>query len=115
MAVCTYVLILRDFNAKMAKDEESTVNGDRIISRNGVLLRDIIYMENLLLINCIPCCVGKWTRVNTCENNEKSIIDYGLFNSKLASMISKVIIDEPRECKLKGKKNIQIIIFLSLT
>ena len=94
--MCTY--------AKMAKDEEGIVNADRIICRNGLLLRDMIYMENLHLINCIPCCVGKWTKVNTCDNNEKSIIDYGLFNSKLASVISKVIIDEPLECKLKGKK-----------
>ena len=44
--------------------------------------------------------MGKWTRIN----NEKSIIDYGLCNSKLASMISKVIIDEPQEYKLKGRK-----------
>ena len=46
---------------------------------------------------------GKWTRVNTCNNNEKSI-DYGLCDSKLTSMISKVIIDEPQEYKLKEKK-----------
>ena len=44
--------------------------------------------------------MGKWTRIN----NEKSIIDYGLCNSKLATMISKVIIDEPQEYKLKGRK-----------
>ena len=42
--------------------------------------------------------------VNTCNNNEKSIIDYGLCNSKLTSMISRVIQDEPQEYKLKGKK-----------
>ena len=52
-------------------------------------------MQHLQLINCVPCSVGKWTRVNTCNNNEKSII--GLCNSKIASMISKVIIDEPQE------------------
>ena len=52
----------------------------------------------------LPCCVGKWTRVNTCNNNEKFIIDYGLRNSKLASMISKVIIDELQEYKLKERK-----------
>ena len=32
------------------------------------------------------------------------MIDYGLYNSELASMISKVIIDEPQEYKLKGRK-----------
>ena len=90
----TYVLILGDFNGKIGNDEEGIVNDDRIISRNGFLLRDMIKMQHLQLINCLTCCVGKWTRVNTCNNNEKFIIDYGLCNSKLASMISKVIIDE---------------------
>ena len=68
------------------------------------LLRDIIKMQHLQLVNSAPCCVGNWTRVNICNNNEKSIIDYGLSSSKLTSMISKVIIDEPQEYKLKGKK-----------
>ena len=100
----SYVLILGDFNAKIGNHQKGIVNGDGIISRNGFLLRYMIKMQRLQLINCIPCCVGKWTRVNTCNNNEKSILDYGLCNSKLASMISKVIIDEPQEHKLKGRK-----------
>ena len=61
-------------------------------------------MKHLQLINSVPCCVGKWTRVNTYNNNEKSIIDYGICISKLTSMTSKVIIDEPQEYKLKGRK-----------
>ena len=35
----TYVLILGDFNAKIGNGKEGIVNGDRIISRNGFLLR----------------------------------------------------------------------------
>ena len=61
-------------------------------------------MQHLRLINCLPHCVGKWTWVNTCNNDEKSIINYGLCNSKLASMISKVIINEPQEYKLKERR-----------
>ena len=49
--------------------------------------------------------MGKRTRVNTCSSNEKSIIDYGLCDSKLTSMMSKVIIDKPQECKLKERKS----------
>ena len=71
-------------------------------------------MQHLQLINCLTCCEGKWTKVNTCNKNEKFIIDYGLCNSKLASMISKVIIDEPQECQLKGRKYSDHIL-LSLT
>ena len=100
----TYVPVLGDCNAKIGKDEEGIVNDDRIISRNGVLLNDMIKMQHLLLINCLSYCVGKWTRGNTCKTNEKSIIDYRLCNSKLASMISKVIIDESQQYKLKGRK-----------
>ena len=61
-------------------------------------------MQHLQLIKCPRCCVGKQTRVNTCNNNEKSTKDHGLCNSKLASMISRVFIDEPQEYKLKGRK-----------
>ena len=100
----THVLVLGDFNAKIGKDEEVIVNSDRIISsRNGILLRDMVKMQHRQLINCFPCCVSKWTWVNTCNSNEKSITEYGLCNSKLASMISKVIINEPEEYKLKGR------------
>ena len=100
----SYVLILGDFNAKISNDQEGIENGDRIISRNVFLLRDMIKMQHLQLTNCIPFCVGEWTWVSTCNNNEKSIIGYGLCNSKLASMISKVIIDEQQGYKLTGRK-----------
>ena len=46
----TYVHILGDFKAKIGKDEEGIANGDRIISRNGVLLKDIIKTQHLLLM-----------------------------------------------------------------
>ena len=55
----TYVLILGDFNAKIGNGEERIVNGDRIISRDGFLFRDMIKMQHLHLINCLTCCVGK--------------------------------------------------------
>ena len=99
-----YVPILGDFSAKIGKDEKDIVNDDRIYGRNGVLLRDTIKIEKHQLMNCIPFFMGKWIRVNTCNNNEKSILDYGLCNTKLASMISKVIIDEPQEYKMKERK-----------
>ena len=108
----SYGLILGDFNTKIGNDQKDIVNGNRIISRNGFLLRDMIKMQHLQVINCISCCLGKWTRINTCNNNEKSVIDYGHCNSKLASMISKVIIDKPQEYKLKGRKYLDHNIFI---
>ena len=38
------VLVVGDFNAKIGQEEEGTVDGDRIISRNGVLLTDMVKM-----------------------------------------------------------------------
>ena len=99
-----YVPMFGDFNAKIGKDEEDIVNGDRIIGRNRVLLRDTIKIEKQQLMNCMPFFMGKWIRINTCNNNEKSILDYGLCNTKLASMISKVVIDELQEYKMKERK-----------
>ena len=99
----SYVFVLGDFNAKIGNDQEGIENGDRIISRNVFLLRDMVKMQHLQLINCVACFVGKWNRVNTCNNNEKPIIDCGLCSSELTSVISKVIIDEPQEYKLNRR------------
>ena len=79
-----HVLIFADFNAEIGNGKVGIVNGDRIISRNGFILRNVAKMQHLQLINYLTCFVGKWTSVNTCNNNEKSTIDYGLCNSKLA-------------------------------
>ena len=49
----TYVVILGDFVANISKDVEGIVNGDKIISMNGGLLRDMIKLQHLQLINCL--------------------------------------------------------------
>ena len=67
----THVPILSDFNFIIGSDEEGRVNGDRIIGRNGFLLRDMNKIQRLQLLNCLTCCVGKWTSVNTCNINKK--------------------------------------------
>ena len=69
-----HVLIFADFNAEIGNGKVGIVIGDRNVAK----------MQHLQLINYLTCFVGKWTSVNTCNNNEKSTIDYGLCNSKLA-------------------------------
>ena len=58
----SYVLILGDFNAKIGNDQEGIENGDRIISKNGFLLRDMIKMQHLQLVNSVPCCMANGPR-----------------------------------------------------
>ena len=40
---------------------------------------------------------GKWTKLNSNNFNEKSIIDYILCNNKLRKNIAEVIIDEKQD------------------
>ena len=47
---------------------------------------------------------GKWTRINSNNVNEKSIIDYIICNNKLTKHIAEVIIDEKQDFVLTGKK-----------
>ena len=44
---------------------KSCIGSNTYVLVIGVLLKDIIKMQHLLLLNYCPCCVGKWTRVNT--------------------------------------------------
>ena len=46
----------------------------------------------------------KWTKLNSNNFNEKSIIDYILCNNKLRKNIAEVIIDEKQDQVLTGKK-----------
>ena len=47
---------------------------------------------------------GKWTRINSNNVNEKSIIDYIICNNKLTKHIAEVIIDEKQDFVQTGKK-----------
>ena len=98
------LLLLGDFNAKIGNDEHGIINGEPYKSRNDALLRDIIKHLNLEILNN-KVTEGKWTRINSNNINEKSIIDYINFNNKLTKHIAEVIIDEKQDFILTGKKN----------
>ena len=88
-----HLLLLRDFNAKIGNDEHGIINGEPYISRNGALLRDVIKHLNLEILNN-KATEGKWTRINSNNINEISIIDYIIYNNKLTKYIAEVIINE---------------------
>ena len=98
-----HLLLLGDFNAKIGNDESGIINGEPYISRNGALLRDMIKHLNLEILNN-KGTEGKWTRINSNNINEKSIIDYIIWNNKLTKHIAKVIIGEKQDFVLTGKK-----------
>ena len=51
-----------NFNAKIRSDEKGMQNGDKQISRNGIMLRDLIEKYDLTVVNNEPVCGGKLTR-----------------------------------------------------
>ena len=106
-------MLLGDFNAKIGNDEHGIINGEPYKSRNDALLRVIIKHLNLEILNN-KVTEGKWTRINSNNINEKSIIDYINFNNKLTKHIAEVIIDEKQDFILTGKKTDHNTIFLKI-
>ena len=54
-------------------------------------------------MNNEPLCSGKWTKINTNNPNQKSILDYAIFASPLKHYIQKMIVNEEKNYRLKGK------------
>ena len=70
-------------------------------SRNGTSLRDAIKHFNLEILNN-KATKGKWTKINSSNINEKSIIEYIIYNNKLIKHIGEGIIDEKQDFVLTG-------------
>ena len=98
-----HTLLMGDFNGKIGNDEKCIKNEDKQISRNGIMLRDLIEKYDLTVVNNEPACCGKWTRISTTNQNQKSILDYVICSSPLKYYIQKMIIDEEENYRLKGQ------------
>ena len=98
-----HVLLLGDFNAKIGSDNFGIPNGDANISRSGQLLRRLIHNCHLDILNSSTVCTGVWTRINTKNVNQKSILDYALASKSLTPFVTEMLIDEEEEYKLFGK------------
>ena len=97
------MLLLGDFDAKIVNEEQGIPNGDpKIISKEKRLL-NLTNNFNLKILNKSPKCKGKWTRINTKNDKEKSIIDYALCTQALYKNINTMIIYEEENYKLSGK------------
>ena len=58
---------------------------------------------NLKILNKNPKCKGKWTRIDTKNENEKSIIDYSLCTQALYTNLNTITIDEEENYKLNDR------------
>ena len=65
-----------------------------IITPNGKRLINLTNNFNLKILNKSPKCNGKWPRINSKSENEKSIIDYALCTQALYKNLNPIIIDE---------------------
>ena len=96
----THVIILGDFNAKLGNDSHGGIpGGDSIISRNGRMLKQLIESCYMVLGNASPVCKGIWTRVNSQNKSEKSVLDYVLFSPSLTQSVTNMVIDEQEHYK----------------
>ena len=82
------IIITGDFNAKIGDNEKDT-------SKAGKLLKKMALEQELLILNKLPICEGKWTRI--LSEKEKSAIDYAMVLQEDEKYISKVKIDEEKE------------------
>ena len=83
--------------------------GDRIIkgdlkvqNQNGKIFEQFLMKNpNLSVINALPICEGKFTRVKTTKTGtSKSILDFFLVCDKILPFVSKMKIDEKGETAL---------------
>ena len=98
-----HILLIGDFNAKIGNDADGIPGNHPVISRNGHLLRNTINLCNLDILNRQTVCKGLWTRVNTRNKEEKSVLDYALCTKTLTPYITKMTIDEDEHHRLTGK------------
>ena len=97
------IILVGDFNGKVGNDENGITNGETSITTNGKRIRSMVRTLNLGILNRHAKFEEKWTRVNTKNSNEKSIIDYAICSKTLSKDFIKVLIDHQETYKIKGK------------
>ena len=91
------ILIFMDGNGKIGLLGEEK-------SRNGKLLENTIMANELTFLNKSKKCVGKITRVNSKNSNEKSAIDFVVASDHIEKTLTHMLIDEDGLYRIKGKK-----------
>ena len=92
------LLIFMDGNGKIGLMGEEK-------SRNGKLLESVFEEHNLVVFNRNIKCVGKVTRQNTSQNNQKSAIDFVVMEESIENNVESMKIDEEGIIRMKGEKD----------
>ena len=87
------IILMGDFNIKIVQGS----------SRDSMLLNKVVEDCNLVVLNKTDKCQGTWTRVNTKNEKEKSVIDYIITTNEMYDNVKDMIIDEEGCYKVKGK------------
>ena len=100
------VALFMDGNAKLGLLGET-------VSRNGELLGKVFDECDLMLMNMSDKCVGKVTRENRKNKDEKSAIDFLVVTQEIENYIQEMIIDEKGDYLPHGKIRVTTIVFWS--
>ena len=101
-----YILI-GDLNAKIGCKEDGIEGNNEEQNEAGKALLNLEQTTQGIILNKTPKCKGKWTRVNTKKDTEKSILDYVMTNESIYDDIIEMKVDEEklyRLTKYKGKE-----------
>ena len=98
-----HVLLLGDFNAKIGNGEQDIRNGEPKITPNGKRLINLTNNFNLKILNKSPKFKDKWIRINTKNENEKSMIGDAPCTQALYRNLNAITIDEEGNYKLNGR------------
>ena len=95
------LILLGEFNAKLEIVHNEVVQKQ---SRNGNLLQGLLETTHMRAINISKSHVGTWTRINTRNANEKSVIDYAILTRNLHDRIIESETDENNTLNIRGKQ-----------
>ena len=86
------LIIMGDFNAKL-EDPVNNIKADK----SGKMLNKLVQKHNLVIVNNTERCQGKWTRINTKNESEKSVTDFMICCQRMYRNVEEMSIDDKKE------------------
>ena len=86
-----HIIVMGDMNCEIG----DLIDGNKEeISKGGKIMIKMIKENNMIILNSLEKCRGKWTRSS---GREKSIIDYIMIGEEDENGVESIIIDEKKE------------------
>ena len=90
-------MLIGDLNAKIGNKENGIKEKNEITNEAGIALIDLERKVKGIIVNKTEKCRGKWTRLNTQNEKEKSILDYVMTNESVYEDVIEMNIDEEKD------------------